>query len=192
MADTTQGAAVRTMAEAGQDSGILGLAERVDRLVLPWDESPWPRLQAAVANRGQGRPAERTSGWAAALREYFDELREERDAARRREEENRRKAFIEAARTGDLPFIRKLLEAGVDIDTRGGNRQTALHEAVLGNRPEIVEALINAGADLELCNDDGWTALELAERHGNWDAERLLEDAGASRTETPYDDPSPW
>ena len=51
-----------------------------------------------------------------------------------------------AARTGDLPMLGKLLEAGVDINTRGRNRQTAL---------------------------------ELAERHGNWDAERLLEDAGA-------------
>ena len=91
-------------------------------------------------------------------------------AGRGREGEDRRKAFIEAARTGDLPMLRKLLEAGVDIDAR-----------------DAVRALIRAGADLELRNDDGWTARELAERNGKREAERLLEDAGATRTPTPYD-----
>ena len=57
-------------------------------------------------------------------------------AGRGREGEDRRKAFIEAARNGDLPVLGKLLEAGVDIDARGGNGQTALHGAVLGGRRE--------------------------------------------------------
>ncbi len=64
--------------------------------------------------------------WPEAVRNHCNKLREEREAARRLEEEDRRKAFIEAARIGDLTVL-----------------------------------------------------------------ERLLEDAGASRTETPCDDPSP-
>ena len=175
------------MAEAGQDPGILGLVERADILVLPWDESPWPRLQEAVANLGQDRPADRTGEWSKLVREHSDRLRAGREAARRREGEDRRKAFIEAARTCDLPMLRKLLEAGVDINARGGDRRTALHEAVLDGHREVVRALIGAGADLELRNDDGWTARELADRHGKREAERLLERAGATRTPTPHD-----
>ena len=98
--------------------------------------------------------------------------------------------LLRAAREGDLKTVRAALDSGVDINARGRKKQTALHEAVLGGHPEVVKALIKAGADLELCNDDGWTARELAERHGNREAEGQLEAAGARRTETPYDDPS--
>ena len=176
--------AFRALDEAERDAGLLRLAGEVDDLVLPWDEGAWPRVKAAVAGRGQDRPADRTGDRPMAVREHRDRFREE---------EGRRKAFIEAARTGDLPVLGKLLEAGVDIDARGGNGQTALHGAALGGRRGAVRALIEAGADLELRNDDGWTARELAERHGNREAERLLERAGAKRTPTPYDDSmSPW
>lgn len=193
LSEAAPDAAFRALDEAERDSGLLRLVMEADDLVLPWDESPWQRVKAAVTGRGRDRPADRTGARPRAVREHCGRLRAEREAVRRREEEGRRKAFIEAARTGDLPVLRKLLEAGADIDARGRNEQTALHEAVLGGRRDAVRALIEAGADLELRNDDGWTALELAERHGNWEAERLLEDAGATRTPTPHDDGfSPW
>ena len=155
LAKDAPGAAVRTMAEAGQDPGIPGLVERADILVLPWDESPWPRLQEAVANRGQDRPANRTGEWSKLVREHCDRLRAGREAARRREGEDRRKAFIEAARTGDLPMFRKLLEAGVDINARSRDRWTARELAERHGKREAERLLERASATRTPTPHDG-------------------------------------
>ncbi|MDE0006598.1 MAG: MobA/MobL family protein [Rhodospirillaceae bacterium] len=124
--------------------------------------------------------------------DYFGKRQAAERTAARKARMEQRAALFGSAREGDLEAVRAALDSGADIDARGRGKRTALHEAVLGGHPEVVNALIKAGADLELRNDDGWTARELAERHGDREAEGLLEDAGAARTQTPWDDPSPW
>ncbi|KAK4691497.1 hypothetical protein P7C71_g5516, partial [Lecanoromycetidae sp. Uapishka_2] len=57
-------------------------------------------------------------------------------------------------------------------------RGTALHFAVLSSKdnPQIIKAIINAGADLEAKNDRGETARGMALRLGRWNAMKVLDD----------------
>jgi ankyrin repeat protein len=78
-----------------------------------------------------------------------------------------------------------LLAHGAEIDARNrhkvfgpGNRP--LHAAVYMDRPDVVEALIDAGADVSSTDDSGWTPLHLAVANGRLElAQRLLQ-AGAA------------
>lgn len=54
-----------------------------------------------------------------------------------------------ACRAGDLDMVRGLVEAGVDVNLRGGvNELTPLHVAVEQNQPAIVAYLLECGADV--------------------------------------------
>ena len=55
------------------------------------------------------------------------------------------------------------MENGADPNLRSrGNKYTALHEAVIGGRAEIVEYLVAAGANQLLVDEGGATPLHLA------------------------------
>ena len=110
--------------------------------------------------------------------------------------------FIEAAFRGDTETVEALINDGVDVDARyngspsafrdddGGTpvsaaNWTALHAAASALRPKVIELLIGAGADLDL--DDGYGATALAmsvdvydRRNQKDDCALLLIKAGAS------------
>ena len=73
-------------------------------------------------------------------------------------------AMIRAAWKGHLPAVQSLIEAGADLDVRGrhgGHAQgvTALHIAAESNHQQIVDVLLNAGANPTLEDDlppAGW------------------------------------
>jgi ankyrin repeat protein len=54
---------------------------------------------------------------------------------------------VEAARSGNLPLVQQLLSGGADVNARGANAQTALHEAASSCRPDIAQVLVKAGAN---------------------------------------------
>ena len=68
----------------------------------------------------------------------------------------------EAASRGDLEFVRKNVEAQVDINQRDWNGYTPLMIATYYNFHEIVVYLLENGADIDLQGKDGRTALILA------------------------------
>jgi ankyrin repeat protein len=77
-----------------------------------------------------------------------------------------------------------LLAHGADIEARNrhkvfgpGNRP--LHAAVYMDRPEVVEALIEAGAEVSSTDDAGWTPLHLAVANGRLELTRRLLESGA-------------
>ncbi|XP_057553904.1 KN motif and ankyrin repeat domain-containing protein 4 isoform X2 [Hippopotamus amphibius kiboko] len=74
----------------------------------------------------------------------------------------------------DMAVVWKLLREGnVNIQaTQGG--QTALMLGVSHDREDMVQALLNCQADVNLQDHDGSSALMLACRHGNVDMVRLL------------------
>jgi cytochrome c len=53
----------------------------------------------------------------------------------------------DAARTGDIAAVTRLLDQGVKIDEGDGEYKTALYHAVANNRPDIVQLLIDRDAD---------------------------------------------
>ncbi|ERI50429.1 hypothetical protein N878_08785 [Pseudomonas sp. EGD-AK9] len=93
-------------------------------------------------------------------------------------------ALIPACERGHVETVRRLIAAGVDVDHVNHLGWTCLLEAViLGDggpaHQRIVALLIEAGADLQLADRDGVSALRHAERRGQTRVAELLINAGA-------------
>lgn len=75
-----------------------------------------------------------------------------------------------------------LVEAGVDLDARNADGNTALLRAACEGRTELASVLVRVGADLDVQNRDGYCALVLAKRRGNREIVDMLLAAGADRS----------
>ncbi len=80
------------------------------------------------------------------------------------------------ARAGDAGGLRRAIEAGGNLEERGESGWQALHYAVMARRPQIVDLLLEAGADANARTaESGDGPLHLAARRGRADlVERLL------------------
>ncbi len=95
-------------------------------------------------------------------------------------------ALIPAAERGHVTTVRMLLRAGVAVDHVNRLQWTALLEAILlgdgGPRhTQIVQLLLEAGADPELADGEGVTPLAHARQRGFAAIETLLRQHGATR-----------
>ena len=91
-------------------------------------------------------------------------------------------ALIAAAQLGHAGVVRQLISAGAPLDHVNDLHWTALIEAiVLGDaspaRTEVLKALIDAGANLQLKDRSGATALQLARARRDTVVLELLENA---------------
>jgi protein-serine/threonine kinase len=90
-----------------------------------------------------------------------------------------------AAESGSSELLREALKAPTDggapceVNSKALYGRTALHIAVSVGRPDCIELLLDAGADLEACTDAGLTALHVACQRGHLCAATLLLDWGA-------------
>jgi ankyrin repeat protein len=86
--------------------------------------------------------------------------------------------LFDAARTGDLARIKKLLEDGVYVDGAddepGGKGETPLLAAVSKGQAAAVELLLDNGADQTRVNQDREAALHLAAKGGRNDIIKVL------------------
>jgi ankyrin repeat protein len=92
-------------------------------------------------------------------------------------------ALIPAAERGHVETVRRLIEAGIDVDHVNNLGWTALLEAVLlgdgGERhQQIVQILLDAGADASLPDRDGVTPIQHARSRGYTEIEQILVEAG--------------
>lgn len=86
----------------------------------------------------------------------------------------------------DLAGTKALLEAGADPNASYENLGTALHHAaVRGRKAEIVELLLQHGADPSAENPLGQTPYEMALRYGNQEAVGVLRGKSPNRELTP-------
>ena len=85
--------------------------------------------------------------------------------------------------TGNLSALKKHIEAGTDINQKspfGGS--SPLISAIVFGKIELAKALIEAGADLSIQNDEGSTALHSAAFFGHEEMVRLLLEKGIDKT----------
>lgn len=80
-----------------------------------------------------------------------------------------------AATAGNVPIIELLLDNSAYIDAESPNGSTPLMMAAMYGTPESVKVLIQAGADLNLKNQLGLTALDFAIRGNRQNAKELIE-----------------
>jgi hypothetical protein len=79
---------------------------------------------------------------------------------------DKHRMFCQAVVEGQLPRIRNFLRIGVDLDEKNQYGLTALHCAILGGHEDVVEPLVEAGADVNACSDHFGTPLCLAALKG--------------------------
>lgn len=82
--------------------------------------------------------------------------------------------FIRAASIGDNAILGQYLVAGMDIDTRGPEGDTALLAAAERGHARTVEYLIGEGAEVNARSKDGWTPLMMAAFNNQTEIVELL------------------
>ncbi len=85
--------------------------------------------------------------------------------------------------SGNLEAVKQHIEAGTDLNTKDAmSGSTALTTAITFGKTQIANALIDAGADLSVKNNDGATALHVAAFFCRVEITQKLLDAGADKT----------
>jgi len=88
--------------------------------------------------------------------------------------------LLAAAHQGDLAKAKKLLAAGTNVNARDPYGRTAVHIATHARQRELIRALAQAGADLELLENDRYDAVTIAAVADDEETLRLLLGLGAS------------
>jgi ankyrin repeat protein len=83
-------------------------------------------------------------------------------------------SFCKAILKGDIDTVKKLIELGEDVNQKSLDMTPAMFAARY-NKAEILELLIENGADLSIKNDKGYTAKKLAKLSHASDALAVLE-----------------
>ncbi|KAI1174739.1 hypothetical protein F4777DRAFT_552834 [Nemania sp. FL0916] len=103
-----------------------------------------------------------------------------RDEANLPSPEAQNARLFKATKNGDGQEVQNALDQGADIHTLAGIfGETALHLACRKGYPEIVRILLNRGADVMRCDNDGWTPLIAACSQGSEEIVQLLIDNSA-------------
>jgi ankyrin repeat protein len=74
--------------------------------------------------------------------------------------------FMRAASTGDIETVRRLAGDGIEVNGQSPNGTTALMAAVKNGHADVAFELIDLGADVDLADSEGLTAIEWAKRKG--------------------------
>jgi uncharacterized protein len=83
---------------------------------------------------------------------------------------------------GDVESARSLIAAGADVNAIARNPRLAvapIHSAAASRQNETVRALLDAGADPNLRQENGFVALHAAAQHGDRELAELLLERGA-------------
>lgn len=88
--------------------------------------------------------------------------------------------LLAAAQQGDLAKAKKLLAAGAHVNARDPYGRTAVHIATHARQRELIRVLAQAGADLELLENDRYDAVTIAAVADDEETLRVLLGLGAS------------
>ena len=90
------------------------------------------------------------------------------------------KGLHAAAHRGSVTDIEKLVAARVDLNSRDGNDRTPLHVATFARQRAAIQALVKAGAAINLLDKDRYDAVTIASVADDEETLRLLLALGAS------------
>ncbi len=90
--------------------------------------------------------------------------------------------LIAAADTGDTPLVLTLLQQNANINAQDERGRTAIMAATYGNHPATVQALVNAGADVNIRDNMLNNPFLYAGAEGYLDILKIAYKAGASMT----------
>ena len=93
-------------------------------------------------------------------------------------------ALVRQAEAGDLAALRRLLDAGVPVDTRDARRRTALLAATHANHIDVARLLIQRGADVNAKDEMQDSPFLYAGAEGRLEILRLTLGAGADLKST--------
>ena len=103
-----------------------------------------------------------------------------RRASKHATREDRTRALLAAAASGDAPMVRAVVDAGVDVECADECGFTPLALAAWRGHARVADYLLRGGADPDARDDYGVAALHKAVGHGHMDvARRILADGGA-------------
>lgn len=88
--------------------------------------------------------------------------------------------LLAAAQQGDLAKAKKLLAAGANVNARDPYGRTAVHISTHARQRELIRVLAQAGADLELLENDRYDAVTIAAVADDEESLRVLLSLGAS------------
>jgi ankyrin repeat protein len=89
--------------------------------------------------------------------------------------------FLKAIESGNLKTVLTEIENGAGVNQIDEHGTYPLHIAAQNNQIEIVEKLLEAGADVNaLTKQDGWSALHFAATRGYNEIAKMLIDAGTN------------
>lgn len=95
-------------------------------------------------------------------------------------DKNRTTMLMLSSRNGEEEKVVEVLKRGANPDDKDVFGQTALTQAVMMNRVEVVKQLLEAGADPNIQRNDGYTPLMLAVMDNRVEIVKLLLEAGAN------------
>ncbi|XP_074600445.1 uncharacterized protein LOC141854583 isoform X2 [Brevipalpus obovatus] len=88
--------------------------------------------------------------------------------------------FLAACACNDYDECRRLLSQNlVNINCSNIDGLTALHQACIDDNVQMVEFLLDHGADVNCCDNEGWTPLHATASCGNKNVARIILDRGA-------------
>lgn len=82
--------------------------------------------------------------------------------------------FCMAIVKGDIETVKKLIQLGADVNAKSNGMTPAMYAAKY-NKTDILEVLVNQGADLKKKSEKGWTAKQYAKQSKAVDALAYLD-----------------
>jgi hypothetical protein len=89
--------------------------------------------------------------------------------------------LLEAAKTGQVGTVQKLLSPKVSPKAKDTDGRTPLHLAAMGGHQAIAETLLRAGAEINALDNQGKTPLDLAETGGHSGLAKFLLSQGGKK-----------
>ena len=84
------------------------------------------------------------------------------------------KALFAAAYDGDIAAVKRAIAAGANVNAKGKDNWTPLHDAARNGHKEVVELLVLRGAEADAKDSNEWTPAQSAMRNGHLEIADLL------------------